>query len=440
MGCFDNIEGFRESKRYLNKDNTVGVRSMYSNIWKEYINLYGVQTAYYKHGYSLETQDDFIYGEDPTEPFKDPEIVNMIVEYQTDALLLSKFGLETNSDLTAIVSVEDYQNLFGIGAEPKAGDVIELTEAGWLASEMPLYDGIMSHYNVITNLESLNIYPISASNISFELMAPVKEVVTETILSYCIPMYSTTDTVTSELYPIENDLLSISMSISSEYYLRIPLNDELYFIPLRTPSGDAEMPGINSLYFNYDIVDINSEPLSAEGYFPFEYQGTPILMPTFQYSTTGEPLPATVIHSAGDITHIELDAKTILCKYQDAEYASSILIELSAVYGSKYIRYPQLFEITEARYQDLSQAGLNVAQGHYVWKLHAKRFDYSFEPNAPKEGNFDQVYDNSFSGIVSSLGNDPSPEKEYSQKVEDASEEIWDYDEKGTNTGPYGYY
>ena len=93
MSCFDNIEEFRESKRYLGKEATTGVRAMFSDLWKNYITMYGVQTTYFRHGYNLETQDDFIYGEDPTEPFLEPLTINMIVAYQTDALLLSKFGL-----------------------------------------------------------------------------------------------------------------------------------------------------------------------------------------------------------------------------------------------------------------------------------------------------------------------------------------------------------
>lgn len=446
MSCFDNIDEFRESKRYLGKEATTGVRGMYADLWKNYINMYGVQTTYFRHGYKLPTQDDFIYGEDVTEPFLEPLTINMIVAYQTDALLLSKFGLESTADLTAIVAIEDYQNKFGLAAEPKAGDVMELTEAAWYTSEMPLYDGIFSHYNVVANIDSFDIDIIDVDVASTRL-APVKGVVTENTLSYTVPMYTTNDSVTSNMYLIENDLLELSGSVSSQYYLRIPVKGVTYFTPLYYPAQTIIMPGINSLYFNYDIVDLNGEDVSSAGFLPFEYQDEPLVMPVYTYSNmmsgSGGPVSATVISAAENLDFMELDAKTLVCKYaatSGMDYVSSIQLDLSAVYGSQFIRYPQLFEITEVKYQDYSQTGMNFAQGHYVWQLHGKRFDYSFEPGISSEGPMDQVYDNSFFGTLSTLGNEPSPEKVYPQDVEEASKEVFDYEENGVNTDPYGYY
>jgi len=447
MSCFDNIEEFRESKRYLNKENTTGTRNMYQNLWNEYINRYGVKTTYYRHGYKLQTQDDFIYGEDPTEPFLEPETINMMVEYQTDALLLSKFGLESTADLTAVVTIEDYQNTFGLGAEPKAGDVIELTESAWFTSEMPLYDGLLSHFNVVANVDSFDIEIVSGVDVDSTRLAPVKAVVTENVLSYTVPMYTTSGSISSNMYPIENELLELSGAVISQYHLRMPVNDTTYFIPLYTPLQTIPLPGINSLYFNYDIVDLNGGDINSAGFFPFDYEheGEPLLMPVYTYATSGEP-SATVIISAQPMDFMDMDPKRLVCKHmvgkdnEDYDYVNSILIELSAVYGSPYIRYPQLFEITEVKYQDYSQQGMNFAQGHYIWQLHAKRFDYSFEPGISSEGPMDQVYDNSFFGTLSTLGNEPSPEKVYPQNVEDASKEVWDYEEEGTDTDPYGYY
>jgi hypothetical protein len=40
--------------------------------------------------------------------------------------------------------------------------------------------------------------------------------------------------------------------------------------------------------------------------------------------------------------------------------------------------------------------------GHYIWKITAKRYDYSFEAGFPDEDNNVQVYDNAFSGVLSS--------------------------------------
>ena len=446
MSCFDDIDKFREDNRYLNKDKNIGVRAMYENLWAEYINRYGVQTTYFRHGYKLETQDDFIYGEDPTEPYLPPLTINMMVEYQTDALLLSKFGLESTSDLNGTVSMKDFQNVFGLGVEPKAGDVIELTEASWLTKEMPKYDGLLSHYNIVANIDKTDIVVVSGDALSTNL-APVKAKLFEDELSYTVPLYTTTEAITSETYPIENELLEIPEHIISSYHIRIPINDITYFVPLYTPVGTIPMPRINTLLFNYDIVDINGADLISNGFFPFTYEpsGNDLLMPLYTY-TEDNPVSATVILSADDLSWIDVPAKELLCMYSGshypsgAEYVDSISIELSAVYGSPFIRYPQLFELTEVKYQDFSQPGMNFGQGHYVWIIHAKRFDYSFEPGISSEGPMDQVYDNSFFGTLSTFGNEEAPAKVYPQNVEDASEEVWDYKNEGTNTDPYGYY
>lgn len=442
MGCFDNIDEFRESKRYLSKENTSGIRGVYTDIWKNYINLYGVQTAYYPHGYTLKTQDDFIYGEDATEPFKAPKIINMMVEYQTDALLLSKFGLESTADLNAVVSIEDYQNIFGIGHEPKAGDVIELTEAAWETAEMPLYDGMLSHFNIIAEVDSISASIVVGIDVDPAMLVPVKGGIAETTLSYAIPMYTTSDDVSANMYPIENPLISLFGELSSSDYLSMSVSGETYLTPLYIPAQTVERPSINSLYFNYDVVALNGDDIESVGYFPFEYNDAPLLMPVYQYTTSGD-LATTVTEPAIDLSHITMDAKMILCQslsgYPNDPYSevSDIKLNLADVYGAKFIRYPQLFEITEVKYQDYSQQ-VNFAQGHYVWTIHAKRFDYSFEPGISSEGPMDQVYDNSFFGTLSSFENEPAPEKVYPQEIEEASDKVWEY--SPDDSKPYGYY
>lgn len=60
------------------------------------------------------------------------------------------------------------------------------------------------------------------------------------------------------------------------------------------------------------------------------------------------------------------------------------------------------FEITQRRDQDISSNNMNPLGGHYLWQLKAKRLEYSFEPGLSGERGNDQVYDDTFSGIVSS--------------------------------------
>jgi len=362
----------------------------------------------------------------------------MIVDYQLDNLMLAKWGIENLSDLVGVVSIKDYQNKFGLGAEPKPGDVLELTEAGWLASEMPVYDDIDSYFNVVANIAELDIDIVNVS-VSPTNLAPIKSSVLENVLSYMTPMYTTSSTITGNLYPIEGTLLDVTTSTSGDYYLRIPNNSETYFVPLYTPNETIFNPSVNTLYFQYDIVDLNGGDVISSGYLPFEYQDEPLLMPVYIHATSTEPTP-TVIKSAENLEYLDMNASDLICKYRDPEYVATIKLELSGLYGAKYIRYPQLFEVTEVKYQDFSQPGVNFGQGHHVWVLHAKRFDYSFEVNAPTEGPVEKVYDNTFFGTLSTQGNTPTESKTYEDNVDSAGDAIWDYDETGTDTGPYGYY
>jgi hypothetical protein len=51
---------------------------------------------------------------------------------------------------------------------------------------------------------------------------------------------------------------------------------------------------------------------------------------------------------------------------------------------------------------DEDSSTINPMAGHYVWKINAKRFDHSFEAGFNHEDDNVQVYDNSFSGVLSS--------------------------------------
>ena len=115
--------------RYLNKNNNANERENYSKWWKEQIEHYGTTVDYYSNGYGL-TAHNFVYGEDPTSLFlKTPEVI-MLTDITNDSLMLSKFGIMADCDMTAVVHISSYYEQFGCGSEPKAGDLIKLTEYG----------------------------------------------------------------------------------------------------------------------------------------------------------------------------------------------------------------------------------------------------------------------------------------------------------------------
>lgn len=113
---------------------------------------------------------------------------------------------------------------------------------------------------------------------------------------------------------------------------------------------------------------------------------------------------------------------TIYNKYinnnQDIEPKSGDLIQLSPLGCDRPNgRGAKIFEVTERTDQDISQ--INPLLGHYVYRLRAKRYEYSFEPGAPQEPRNDQIFESSFSGKLSSSieGEEPSQEKVYNSDI-----------------------
>ena len=118
-----------EKVRYLNKTINDNERELVSNYWKEQIEHYGVETTYYTHGYAFSSHN-FLYGEDPTSVFLSSGPVVMMTDITNDAIMLSKFGIMADCDMTVVVHISSFYETFGQGIEPKSGDLIELKEYG----------------------------------------------------------------------------------------------------------------------------------------------------------------------------------------------------------------------------------------------------------------------------------------------------------------------
>lgn len=101
-------------------------------------------------------------------------------------------------------------------------------------------------------------------------------------------------------------------------------------------------------------------------------------------------------------------------------------------------RGAKIFEVTEVLDQDVSL--LNPLMGHYIWRLRGVRNEYNSETNEPRENVNDQVYDNLFSGKLSSalfpmLTGEP---KKYPFNADDITKtQIFDQSVNGSNYGNY---
>lgn len=117
--------------RFINKNNNENERKLFADNWSEATQLYGTSVSYFVHTYSL-TGHDAIYGEHITTPFALPVNMLVLAQLNNDSLLLSKWGISCDADLTVVIPIKDFAEAMGNPhAEPKSGDLISLDEVGW---------------------------------------------------------------------------------------------------------------------------------------------------------------------------------------------------------------------------------------------------------------------------------------------------------------------
>lgn len=161
----------------------------------------------------------------------------------------------------------------------------------------------------------------------------------------------------------------------------------------------------------------------------------------FIQTSTGELL---TVEEYTNIFNLVTIDKTLLQPYIDnnqvVEPKSGDLIQLSPLGCDRPNgRGAKIFEVTERVDQDV--ASINPLLGHYVYRLKAKRYEYSFEPGAPKEQQNQQVFENTFSGKLSSNipGEVQSNPKSYPGDV-DTDSQTKVFDMTANNTDIYGTY
>ena len=122
--------------RFTEKSNNDNERANFELWFREQINLFGQEVDYHAYNYQLSGHDP-LYGEYPTANYHDSVKVVMYLELTEESVLLSKFGLQGEDDVTAYISISSYKtsmssvSVNGIAVdEPTAGDVFTLSEYG----------------------------------------------------------------------------------------------------------------------------------------------------------------------------------------------------------------------------------------------------------------------------------------------------------------------
>jgi len=118
-----------ESLRFLNKENNLAERQNFSNWWREQISNNGQEVSYYTLNTSI-SASNFLYGEQASAGFLTPKDLIVLLNLNNDSLILSKFGIVADSDMSGVIHYNMFTDIFGAATEPKTGDVMKLTEYG----------------------------------------------------------------------------------------------------------------------------------------------------------------------------------------------------------------------------------------------------------------------------------------------------------------------
>jgi len=126
-----------ETFRFTDKLKNDNERENYRAWFTEQIDIHGQEVQYHVYNYPLSGHDP-IYGEQPSANFYDAVKIVMYLELNEGSIILSKFGLQGDDDVTAYIAISSFStnmSALSVGGavvnEPKAGDVFTLSEYGY---------------------------------------------------------------------------------------------------------------------------------------------------------------------------------------------------------------------------------------------------------------------------------------------------------------------
>ena len=384
----------------------------YKRWWKEQVRLYGTQVNYYARKFDIDKTDK-VYGENPYQGFYPKATFVMLMDLTDGAITYSQYGLVSDDELTAIIDIETFENELSAttgvsqatgvyptrsAISPGVGDT--LSKDIWLDPELT---GIMT-------LSAGDTLAFQAANgSSYVITATGDGSGAEWLEAIASGTHFRVDN--QGPLPVTDWFASVSVNIKDA--INLSSSDGLvaeprwrYKTPSITTSGAVwgvritQKAKVNpSTSLPLTITESDTE---SDGYV------TGAATHNFDEKQIAEP-------NAGDVFQ--------LIEFGDDRPEG---------------RNGKIFEITERL--DESVKEINQLQGHYVFKLRARRNDHTFLPviiSGSGTGVMDAEAKSTQVVDVSGAGRLSSPDADYGNDLDTEQTEYFDY---GTNDDVYGDY
>ena len=424
-------EDAEDTTRFNYKLNSTNERAQtYKRWWKEQVRLYGTQINYYARKFDIDKTDK-VYGENPYQGFYPKATMVMLIDLTDGSQTYSQYGLVSDDELTAIIDIETFESelsatdddpqsgLKGVyptrpAIAPGVGDTLckdiwvnpEKTTAPWLSSgDSFTFQSVagdtytLTASSAVSGESGLFTAAVAAgTHFPCATFSPVDADRAELVLTNVI-MDAINDS------PQAGDVTGtpLSAALRSEWMLRNKVSgvydpgNAVYGFRV-TQKEKLTTSTLSGLPFTITEGDGN-----GNGYW------TGSANYTFDEKQIAEP-------NAGDVFQ--------LIEFGDDRPEG---------------RNGKIFEITERL--DESVKEINQLQGHYVFKLRARRNDHTFLPTVigpgetaselAAEAKSTQVSD------VSGMGKLSNPDTDYGNDLDTEQTEYFDY---GANDDVYGDY
>lgn len=391
--------------RFNHKLNNTNERAQtYKRWWKEQVRLYGTEINYYVRKFDIDKTDK-VYGENPYQGFYPKATFIMLIDLTDGSLTYSQYGLVSDDELTAIIDIETFESQLSAtnytGMNPDSEYDGEFTQQGKYPIRAAISPGAGDTLckdiwldSALTGVQTLS----TGDTLTFQSVSGG----THTITASASP--TTASKTAGTHFDVAGGASIVSYSIAQS------INRSL---------GDIFVAEWRSRYKTSGVAS------SGVVY------GFRITQKTKATSSTSLPLIITESNVqsdgywTGSATH-NFDEKQI------AEPNAGDVFQLIEFGDDRPEgRNGKIFEITERL--DESVKEINQLQGHYVFKLRARRNDHTFLPTntAPGEtteelaGEAKSTQVNDVSGV------------DYINDLDTEQSTYFDY---GTNDDVYGDY